>query len=178
MMNIQIREINQDRLSHINRCDNSFLVETKLRLHAMDEVLTYSSVPAHPFLKRYPPDQLEYSNYIDNPEKTIFLAYLDEQLAGQIILRKNWNGYAYVEDITVDSHFRRLGIGKQLMEQAVVWTKSVALPGIMLETSNVNVAACQFYERFGFKLGGFDRFLYQAVMPGTEEVAIYWYLLF
>jgi ribosomal protein S18 acetylase RimI-like enzyme len=177
-MDIQIREIDKDNLSQINCCDNSFLVENKFRLHARDEEITYSSAPARPFLKSYPPDELDYSSYIDNPEKTIFFAYCDEQLAGQIILRKNWNGYAYVEDIAVDSRFRRQGIGKRLMVQSVEWAKSKALTGIMLETSNVNIAACQFYERFGFKLGGFDRFLYKAVMPGTEEVAMYWYLVF
>jgi len=154
------------------------MVENKLRLHARDEEIFYSSTPAHPFLKHYPPDEVDYSNYITDPEKTIFLAYLDHQLAGQIILHKNWNGYAYVEDIAVDSRLRRQGVGKRLMDQAVEWAKSKSLPGIMLETSNVNLAACHFYERFGFKLGGFDRLLYQAVMPGTEEVAMYWYLLF
>ena len=64
------------------------------------------------------------------------------------------------------------------MEKAVEWTKSLGLPGIMLETSNINVAACQFYEQFGFKLGGFDRFLYLATLPDTEEVALFWYLIF
>jgi hypothetical protein len=69
--NTDIREINQDNLSQINRCDNSFLVEKKLRFYTKEEEIL-----------------------------------------------------------------------------------------------------------FGFKLGGFDRFLYQAVMPGTEEVAMYWYLRF
>jgi streptothricin acetyltransferase len=64
------------------------------------------------------------------------------------------------------------------MEQAVEWAKSKVVPGIMLETSNVNVTACQFYEQFGFNLGGFDRFLDQAIMPGTDEVAMYWDLVF
>lgn len=177
-MEIQIRELDKDSLIHINQCDNSFSVESKLRLHARDEEIVYTLAPARAFLKRYSPEDLDYPDYLDNPEKTIFLAYIDEQLAGQIILRKNWNGYAYVEDIAVDSRFRRQGIGKRLMEKAVYWAKSHSLPGIMLETSNVNIAACHFYERIGFKLGGFDRYLYQAIMPGTEEVALYWYLVF
>jgi len=64
------------------------------------------------------------------------------------------------------------------MDRAVEWAKSKLLPGMMLETSSVNVTACQFYQSFGFKLGGFDRFLYRAMLPGTEEVAMYWYLIF
>ena len=30
------------------------------------------------------------------------------------------------------------------------------MPGIMLETQNNNVAACKFYEKCGFVIGGFD----------------------
>jgi streptothricin acetyltransferase len=178
MMNIQIHEINKKNQSQINQCDNSFLVENKLQLHIVNEEIYYSIVPAGAFMKRYPPEKLDYSGYVDNREKTIFFASVDEQPAGQIFMRKNWNGYVYVEDIAVDTRFRRQGIGQRLMEQAVDWAKLKSLPGIMLETSNINVAACQFYERIGFKLGGFDRYLYQAVMPGTEEVALYWYLIF
>ena len=177
-MSILIREIDWNNLSQINRCDNSFLVEHQWRLFTRDGDICYTQAPARKYLKHYPPEELDYASYIDNPEKTVFFAYIDEQLAGQIILRKNWNGYAYIEDIAVDSSFRRQGIGRQLMERAIEWAKSRRLPGIMLETSNVNVTACQFYQSLGFKLGGFDRFLYLAVMPGTEEVAVYWYLIF
>lgn len=68
---------------------------------------------------------MDYASYIDNPEKTVFFAYIDEQLTGQIILRKNWNGFAYVEDIAVDSRFRRQGIGRRLMNRAGVWAKVI-----------------------------------------------------
>ena len=49
---------------------------------------------------------------------------------------------------------------------------------LKIETQNNNVAACRLYESCGFQLGGFDRYLYQATMPGTGEIALYWYLLF
>jgi streptothricin acetyltransferase len=176
-MKIQIKRLDQEKHTEIDRCDNSFWVENKLSIDVIDDRITYSLVPAHGFEKHYLPEQSDYSDYLNNPDKAIYLAYADEQLAGQIILRKNWNGYAYIEDITVDKRFRRLGIGRQLMLQAVEWTKTLGLPGIMLETSNVNVDACKFYEHFGFKLGGFDRFLYQAALPDTEEVALFWYFI-
>ena len=156
----------------------AFWLRTNSIIYTCEDEIHYTLAPARPFIKRYPPEDLDYAGYIENPEKTVFFAFIDEQPAGQIILRKNWNGYAYIEDIAVDSRFRKQGIGKRLMEQAEEWAKSKMLPGIMLETSNVNVTACRFYENFGFKLGGFDRYLYQATMPGTEEVALYWYLFF
>jgi len=84
----------------------------------------------------------------------------------------------YLEDITVKTAYRRQGIGRALVNRAIDWTRSRQLPGIMLETQNNNVAACRFYERCGFELGGFDRHLYGALHPDTREIALYWYLVF
>jgi streptothricin acetyltransferase len=64
------------------------------------------------------------------------------------------------------------------MMEAIDWARGGGYPGLMLETQDINVAACRFYASLGFKLGGFDRYLYKAEMPGTDEIALYWYLLF
>lgn len=165
-------------LHRINQCDNAFRVETALVLESKNNQICYTTVPVEPYLKRYPPEEVDYLTYLDREDRVIFFASLEGQLAGQIILRKYWNGFAYIDDITVDARFRRMGIGTALLAQAVNWAKSKNLPGIMLETQNNNLAACKLYERFGFQLAGFDRLLYKAIEPATEEIALYWYLLF
>jgi hypothetical protein len=38
--------------------------------------------------------------------------------------------------------------------------------------------AFRLYERCGFMLSDFDACLYRGVMPGTREIALFWYLLF
>ena len=38
------------------------------------------------------------------------------------------------------------------------------MPGIMLETQNNNVAACKFYEKCGFVIGGFDFLVYKGLI--------------
>lgn len=43
------------------------------------------------------------------------------------------------------------------------------LPAVRLETQSSNVPACLFYERYGFKLGGFDRYLYGAIKPDVKS---------
>jgi streptothricin acetyltransferase len=103
---------------------------------------------------------------------------VDGQLAGQIRVFKNWNAYAYIDDIAVEPGYRGQGVGRALMERAIAWAKSKGFPGMMLETQNNNVAGCRLYERCGFELCGFDTHLYKAVDPGTDEVALYWYLMF
>jgi streptothricin acetyltransferase len=106
-----------------------------------------------------------------------FILYMDGQLAGQINVSKHWNAYAWIDDFMVDTNFRRRGVGRALMEKAVDWAKFRNLPGIMLETQDVNVQACRFYENFGFRLYGFDTHLYKALNPATDEIALYWYLI-
>ena len=103
---------------------------------------------------------------------------MDGRIAGQILVHEHWNRFAIIWDIAVDPPFRRRGIGRRLMAQAVAWARGRGLPGVMLETQNINVAACRLYERCGFVLGGFDACLYRGVMPGTREIALFWYLLF
>jgi hypothetical protein len=61
--------------------------------------------------------------------------------------------------------------------QAIAWARDRGLPGVMLETQSVNVAACRLYERCGFVLGGFDACLYRSVMTGTHKSALFWYLV-
>ena len=40
----------------------------------------------------------------------------------------------------------------------------------------VNVSACLFYRHYGFILGGYDRYLYNA-LPEKDEVALFWYYM-
>jgi ribosomal protein S18 acetylase RimI-like enzyme len=58
------------------------------------------------------------------------------------------------------------------------WARDKGCPGMMLETQNNNVAACRFYESCGFELGGFDAYLYKGLNRTTDEIALYWYLMF
>ena len=177
-MPISIEEISAHNRHDLHRCDNTFTVDAKLVLRVEDDVphLTVVSVP--PYTKQYPRGDTGAQNDLAQLDKGIYFAYVDGKLAGQIVLFKNWNGYAYLDDIAVDRAFRRQGIGRALIDQAVAWAKARRLPGIMLETQNINVAACRLYERCGFVLVGYDRFLYRGLDPASEEIALYWYLVF
>ena len=76
------------------------------------------------------------------------------------------------------STIRNQGVGHALMQKAITWARQKGFPGMMLETQNINVAGCRLYESCGFRLGGFHRHLYGGLHPGTDEIALYWYLLF
>ena len=177
-MNIIIREFDRYNVEDFGRCDSSFTVSSKLILNAENGTISYTIVDVPPYTKQYEAEEFDSKFYMDHPDRAIFFAYLDEELAGEIRLRKNWNGYAYIDSVVVDSKFRNQGVGRVLIKQAIEWAKAKGFPGLMLETQGNNVPACHFYERCGFELRGFDTHLYKASDPSTDEIALYWYLIF
>ncbi|MEP7200692.1 MAG: GNAT family N-acetyltransferase [Chloroflexota bacterium] len=177
-MDITIQELDVRNIQDAGQCDNAFVVNSKLILHLEHNILRYTVVPVPPYQKRYPPGDIDFAAYLAQPDKVVFLGYLNRQLAGQIVVRKNWNAYASITDLAVATHFRRQGVGHTLMQHAMAWAQKKQLPGITLETQNNNVAACRLYERCGFRLGGFDEYFYKGINPDTDEIALFWYLAF
>jgi streptothricin acetyltransferase len=175
---INIEQIDANNIQDANKCHEPFMVETALTLSSDSGGIRYQVISIAPYEKRYPPNEVDYTTYIDNPDQTVFFAYFGERLVGELVLRRWWNNFAYIEDIAVKAPFKRHGVGRALITKAVGWARDRGLPGLMLETQNNNVAACRFYERCGFELGGFDRYLYRALHPDTHEIALYWYLRF
>ncbi|MGD2247188.1 MAG: GNAT family N-acetyltransferase [Candidatus Methanofastidiosia archaeon] len=174
-MDITIEELNKKNVDDVHQVDGTFSINSKLVLTVKDNKISYTVVDVPEYKKKYKKDDIDYSEYINNPDKVIYLAYINDEIAGQIILRKNWNNYAYIEDISVDKKYRRKGIGKLLILYAKKWAKTKKLAGIMLETQNNNVAGCTLYEKCGFVLGGLDVYLYEGLHPDTDEIALYWY---
>ena len=81
-----------------------------------------------------------------------------------------------VDYIAVERSKRRTGAAHKLMSATHVVREALNAPGLRLETQNVNVSACQFYRHYGFILGGYDRYLYNA-LPEKDEVALFWYYM-
>ncbi|MCH5584057.1 GNAT family N-acetyltransferase [Shimazuella sp. AN120528] len=182
-MDIVIKEmVNGDQNKFAN-LDDSFVIDSALELFVQNQKVSYTVKGLPSYTKSYQDDPTEemsdkdYLAYIDDPNKIIFLAFVESGLAGKVMVKRNWNEFAYIEDLQVDSRYRRHGVGRMLVEKVKQWALDRSLSGIMLETQNTNVRACKFYESLGFVIGGFDFCLYKAVQQ-VEETAIYWYLLF
>lgn len=128
------------------------------------------------YLKAYADDDRDYTAYIGNPDKAIFLAYSGSECVGQIVLRRDWNGYAFIEDICVAGLARGKGIGTGLIQRAVQWAKDADLKGLALETQDNNLLACRFYVKCGFVIGAVNTMLYRNFE--NDEIAVFWYLRF
>jgi ribosomal protein S18 acetylase RimI-like enzyme len=176
-MSITIRKLNASETSFAKQFNRKSMVESRLVLSIENEKLTYTIVPVNPPYEREV--QLEDTDYgFSEVPPTVFIAEVDGKLAGRIRLLKWWNQYGYIEDLVVNPEFRGLGLGRTLIEQGIQWARDKKYPGIMLETQDDNVPACQLYASCGFVLSGFDRNVYKAINPNTKETALYWYLIF
>ena len=154
------------------------------------EVRAYAQVEAHlsvehwplamvtPYRKCYGIDPDEFASYRGAPDSAVFMAYLDNQPVGHVVVSTNWNGFAHVDELAVIADARRHGVAKSLLDVVKFWSHKKKLPGIMLETQNNNIGACRLYERCGYQVGGIDHLRYRGIDPQTAEVAIFWYLLF
>lgn len=176
-MKLEIQKVNSQNKNLVDKFDRKFTVKEKVALDMENGKLNYSVVSVTPYEKEIPVDEVEdIDSFIDSDEKIIFLAFVNDQPAGQIKMIKWWNQFAWIEDLVVNPQFRGLGVGKSLIAEAVRWSKEKRFPGIMLETQDDNVAACRLYQSCGFVLGGFDKLTFKNIKP--NEIALFWYLVF
>lgn len=177
-MEIVIREADKETIRHLKVGGSSFEVRSKLVLQAENGSISYTVVDVPPYTKQYEPEDVEPESYVDEADRVVFFAWHADDAIGQIRLRRYWNGYAYIDDIAVEPEYRGEGIGRALLGRAIAWAKGKGLPGLMLETQDNNAPACRLYARCGFQLRGFDTHLYKGLDPSTDEIALYWYLVF
>lgn len=187
-MSVTIEPLRAEHVAAAAGFDASFLVDSRLSLHARDGVIGFEILPLTPYRKRYRTTEAEdLREYLDDAgpldnadsdDRAGFVAIEQGAIIGRLLLSRSWNGYASIDDIAVDAGARRSGAGSALIERAVAWARQRNLPGVMLETQDNNVAACCFYERKGFVLGGFDNFHYANDAEVAHETALFWYLIF
>ena len=174
---MEIVRINSHNISDINKTNQPFEIIGRIKPEFSDGVWTYTEeIYERPYIKKYPADEFECETYMNDPDKAIFFAYLNEECAGQIVLKKDWNRYAFIEDICVAESVRKQGIGTALIQKAIEWAKDSGLKGLALETQDNNLTACRFYAKCGFIIGAVNTMLYKNF--DNDEFAVFWYLKF
>ena len=76
---------------------------------------------------------------------------------------------AVLWDIRVLPRERGRGVGSALFRAAEDWAGACGCRWPKIETQNVNVPACRFYQKMGCTLGAIDRFAYRG-QPGEEQL--------
>lgn len=175
--NISIKPLDEYSISVVNEANNPFPIIGKIIPSFCDGVWTYEEQlyeKAHE--TSFPDDSLDWHEYINSEDKQVFLAFDETTCIGQIRVVKDWNRFAYIENIAVRNSDRHSGIGHLLMQVAETWANEHSLVGLSLEAQNDNVIACRFYAKEGFALGGVDT-LKQTGNPNID-MTLYWYKIF
>ena len=175
---MKIESIAHSNLHCINQIDSTFTVDSKLKITLLDNKFSCVIESVSPYEKTYDYENPDYSKYIDSEDKTVYFAFENEKLTGQIIVLKYWSRYAYINDIRIEKDYRGKGMGKALMKKAIDWARENKCIGVEVETQDVNVKACLFYEKLGFSIGGVNTCRYKAFEKEKNETSINWYLLF
>ena len=103
------------------------------------------------------PTHEELDSVIQSTSSTLILArYPDENdmIVGMLtisIYRVPTGIRSIVEDVAVDSNFRRKGIAKALMESAIEFAREAGANGVSLTSNSQRVAANLLYQALGFE---------------------------
>ena len=188
-MKITIDEISPDCLSEYARIPIAFEVKSRLEVELVDGGLggmLLHETPITPYIKNYDaygelptdwPERFNVTNW------GFFLAKGGGQPFGAAAVAFDTTGVFMLEarrdlsvlwDIRVCPEYR--GVGIPLFKYAANWSRAHGCTQMKIETQNVNVPACRFYQRMGAKLGEIRRFGYAAEPAVAHEVMLNWYL--
>lgn len=144
--------------------------------------LTVRSIDS-PYVKDYdllaPP--AAWPSHFDLSHWRFFAARVDGERVGgaAVMLRapdvemlQGRDDVAILWDIRVAPSARRHGVGASLMESVEAWSVAHGARWLEVETQNINVPACRFYERQGFELREVNRSAYVAL---PSEIQLIWY---
>ena len=84
----------------------------------------------------------DFEKYVEDEE--VFVAVEDEKVLGFISIYLPNN---FIHNLFIHPKFQRTGIGKLLLEKVT----SCIIEPLTLKVETLNINACIFYEKFGFK---------------------------
>ncbi|WP_276357677.1 GNAT family N-acetyltransferase [Cohnella caldifontis] len=172
-----ITRMTHENINDYNKSNESLVVFGRIIPIYENGNWTYTEeIFSEQYIKKYDNNDVDVS-YIEDKNKAVFFYYESNHCIGQIRLRTNWNGFAFVEDIAVASDWRLRGVGTELLMRAKEWATQNNQLGLMLETQDVNLSACRFYTKNNFVIGGVDTMLYTNFSTKHEK-AIFWYYKF
>lgn len=111
---------------------------------------------------------------LSDSDRLFLGAYAGERCVGLAVLCQAFFGYMYLENLKVDRSFRRQGVGKLLVDRALAVSRENGYRGLYLQAQDNNLAACRFYLKCGFRIGGLDTEVYKGTkQEGKSDVYFY-----
>jgi RimJ/RimL family protein N-acetyltransferase len=109
-------------------------------------------------------DERRYLRSVErHPDAAVFVAEVDGRIAARLSLSRDPHPASrHVADLglMVAERYRRQGIGKMLLEQAVAWARASEIVKLELHVFPWNEPAIALYESFGFEREGYRTWHY------------------
>ncbi|MDP2995768.1 MAG: GNAT family N-acetyltransferase, partial [Anaerolineales bacterium] len=176
-MAVQIVEIGTDRLADYASVTIKFEVKSNLQVELVDGGLGGMLLRQVPVEKPYVKDYDAYGEYptdwtklFDVTNWGFFLAMDGERPVGAAAVAFDTSGVFMLEarhdlaalwDLRSQPAYR--GVGIPLFRYAAEWSRKRGCQQMKVETQNVIVPACRFYQRMGCQLGEIRLYSYAAV---------------
>ena len=100
-----------------------------------------------------------YRNELDDDNAAIFVAQVEEKIAGYVFVRIEPDSFVswfkatgWIHDIYVARRWRNTPVAYQLLHAGINHLKSLGSPGVMLAVAAKNAKARQFFKRSGFRV--------------------------
>lgn len=189
-MAIEIIQITPDDLWEYARVPSAFTVKSIFQVDSVDGGLgglMLKEIPVEPYVKSYDREDnspLAWPVQFDLREWGLFLARDGKKPVGGAAVGLIPGGNQALEarpslcelwDIRILLP-EYCGVGIPLFRTAARWARLQGYQQMKVETQNVNVPACCFYQRMGCTLGVIHQFGYAAVPVVSHEVMLNWYL--
>ena len=122
---------------------------------------------------RFPDEPYDYDAM---SEDTVFIgAYDGEACVGLAVMQSGFFKYMYLYDLKVNREYRGKGVARQLMEKARQVALDAGYQGVYTQGQDNNLAACRFYLKMGFVIGGLDTQVYKGTpQEGKADIIFYW----
>lgn len=161
-----------DDRAAIAAIDTSFLVERHLTIVSGAHTVTLrEDRTAPPWRKAYPLD-------LDEAETQSFCWSAVAEHEGIVTdfaatRFEAWNRRANLTHLYVAPSARGRGVGRALVDGAILDARTRGARCLWVETQTVNVPAIRFYEALGFVWCGFDASLYDPALSAQAETALF-----
>ncbi len=170
---IKICRIDELHKQDVNLKNEPFTIFGKLNVTYLNGKWDYTvqSFPEEMRSELRFPDE-EY-DYYDN--SFYFLgAYDNDDCIGLAVLQRADFRYIYLYDLKVNRNYRNQGVARLLIEKAKEVASANGYNGIYTIAQDNNVAACKFYLKNGFTIGGLDTNVYRGTpQEHKSDVILY-----
>jgi len=180
---LKIGRLSIHQLAEYGTVPISFQVRSRLVVDHLTSRLTDGEIDEYQKDYDHHPEERpsEWARRFDLSKWVFFAAYDDDDgLVGaaaavcrsaEIDMLDGRSDLVCLWDIRVVPNLRRSGVGKGLFEQVEQWGRENGCTELTVETQDINVPACRFYQRMGCSL---HRVNPNAYPPDLNEVQLIW----